>query len=241
MDGASNDVVMSIFPSKPTPGALTVFVRPDKVEEIKQLEKEPTLRMWEVRAFVSDHSLLAGTAIAALKERGNHSLFVNPEENPLWIYLHAGGRNAVYYGLFNGPDGRLDYIAVKVHSKLPSNALLLARGPINALLDVIVRDHPMPLVIPRLELMSPISGDMLLSECQLPEARGIMMGPLGGMVQAVPFAPYDALYREALASPSPFYRHADGRCMKAPTSFVATFEKNARNGSYLQNCHLTPL
>ncbi len=206
MDGASNDVVMTIFPSKPTPGALTVFVRPDKVEEIKQFEKEPTLRMWEVRAYVSDHALLAGTAFAALKERGNHSLFVNPKENPLWIYLHAGGRNAVYYGLFNGLDGRLDYIAVKVHSKLPSNALLLARGPINALLDVIVRDHPMPLVIHRLELMSPISGDMLLSECQLPEARGIMMGPLGGIVQAVPFAPYDALYREALASPSPFYR-----------------------------------
>jgi len=84
----------------------------------------------------------------------------------------------VYYGLFNGPDGRLEYIAVKVLSKLPSNALLLARGPINALLDVIVRDHPMPLVIHRLELMSPISGDILLSECQLPEARGIMMGPL---------------------------------------------------------------
>jgi hypothetical protein len=130
MDGASNDVVMSIFPSNPTPGALTVFVRPDKVEEIKQLEKEPTLRMWEVRAYVSDHALLAGTAFAALKERGNHSLFVNPNENPLWIYLHAGGRNAVYSGLFNGLDGKLDYIAVKVQSKLPSNALLLARGPI---------------------------------------------------------------------------------------------------------------
>jgi hypothetical protein len=64
----------------------------------------------------------------------------------------------------------------------------------------------MPLVIHRLELMSPTSGDMLLSECQLPEARGVMMGPLGSIVQAVPIAPYDALYREALASPSPFYR-----------------------------------
>ena len=207
MDGAKNEeVVMSVFPSNPTPGALTVFVRPDKVEEIKQLEKEQTLRMWEVRAYLSDHAVLGGTPFAALKERGNHSLYVNPKENPLWIYLHAGGRNAVYYGLFNGSDGRLEYIAVNVYSKLPSNAVLLARGPINALLDVIVRDHPMALVIHRLELISPTSGDVLLSECQLPEGRGIMMGPLGGIMQAVPFAPYDALYREALASPSPFYR-----------------------------------
>ena len=195
-----------IFPTNPTPGALVGIFRPDKVEEVNQLEKEHTLRMWEVRAYLSDHVLLAGTIFAALKERGNHSLFVNPKENPLWIYLHSGGRRAVYYGLFNEPDGKLDYIAVKVHAKLPSNALLLARGPINALLDVFVRNNPMPLLIHRLDLISPSSGEILISECLMPEARGVMMGPLGGIAQAVPFAPYDALYREALVSPSPFYR-----------------------------------
>jgi hypothetical protein len=87
---------------------------------------------------------------------------VNPSENPLWIYLHAGGRKAVYYGLFNDAKGRLDYITVKVQSALPSNALLLARGPINALLDVMVRNYPMPLLIQRLDLMSPTVGDVLL-------------------------------------------------------------------------------
>jgi hypothetical protein len=206
MNGTTNDVVMSLFPANPTPGALTAFARPEKVDEVKKLEEERTMKMWEVRAYVSDHVPLAGNPPVMLRERGNHLLHVNPKENPLWIYLHAGGRNAVYYGLFNGPDGRLDYIAVKVHSKLPSNALLLARGPINALLDVLVRDHPMPLLIHRLDLLSPTSGEVLLSECLLPEARGVLMGPLGGIAQAVPFAPYDALYREALVSPSPFYR-----------------------------------
>jgi hypothetical protein len=131
---------------------------------------------------------------------------VNPSENPLWIYLHAGGRKAVYYGLFNDVKGRLDYIAVKVQSALPSNALLLARGPINALLDVMVRNYPMPLLLQRLDLMSPTVGDVLPSECLVPEPRGVSIGPLGGIAQATPFAPYDALYREALTSPSPFYR-----------------------------------
>jgi hypothetical protein len=34
----------------------------------------------------------------------------------------------------------------------------------------------------------------------------VAVGPLGGILQAVPFAPYDALYREALTTASPFYR-----------------------------------
>lgn len=206
MSEKQNEGVLNIFPPNATTGALSVFIRADEVEEVKKLEEERTLKMWEVRAYLSDHAVLAGTPFAPLKERGNQLLRVKPEENPLWIYLHAGGRRAVYYGLFNGPDGKLDYIAVKVRTKLPSNALLLARGPINALLDVLVRDHPMPLLIHRLDLISPISRAVLISECLMPQARGVMMGPLGGIVQAVPFAPYDALYREALVSPSPFYR-----------------------------------
>lgn len=198
--------MLGIFPPSATPGALTVFIPADKAEELKRLEAERSPKMWEVRAYLSDHALLAGNPFEALNERGNHSLSVNPKENPLWIYLHSGGRHAVYYGLFNGPDGKLDYIVVKVHSKLPSNALLLARGPINALLDVLVRNNPMPLMIHRLELISPASGDVLITECLMPQPNGVVIGPFGGIAQAVPFAPYDALYREVLVSPSPFYR-----------------------------------
>jgi hypothetical protein len=40
----------------------------------------------------------------------------------------------------------------------------------------------------------------------IPEPRGVSIGPLGGIMQDSPFAPYDALYREALISHSPFYR-----------------------------------
>lgn len=47
---------------------------------------------------------------------------------------------------------------------------------------------------------------MLISEFLIPERNGVALGPLGGIMQAVPFAPYDALYREALTTASPFYR-----------------------------------
>jgi hypothetical protein len=185
---SNQKMVLGLYPEMPTPGALGVVTSPDKMEEIKELEKERELRPWEVRAYLSDHVPLAGNLSETLQRTGVHFLHVNPKENPLWIYLHAGGRRAVYYGLFNDAAGKLDYIAVKVQTRLPSIAIMLARGPLNALLDVMVRNNPMPLIIRKLDLISPRNGEVLLSECLIPEARGVEIGPLGGIMQAPPFA-----------------------------------------------------
>jgi len=197
---------ISVFPQEPSSGAIGAFSKFRKLEQVKQLEQERIARTWEVRAYISDHVPLTGGADDVLSRPGYHLFRVNPNENPLWIYLHSGGRNAVYYGLFGDETGRLKYISVSVESGLPSNALLLARGPINALLDVFTRDSGMPITVQRLELMSPLDGEVLISEFLIPERNGVILGPLGGIVQAPPFAPYDALYREALTTASPFYR-----------------------------------
>jgi len=197
---------MLISPAEPTPGAIGAFAKFEKLAQIRQLEQEQLVRVWEVRAYISDHVPLAGGADAALARPGYHLLHINQNENPLWIYLHSGGRNAVYYGLFGDQAGKLSYITVNVESRLPSNALLLARGPINALLDVFTRDSNMPLTVQRMDLMSPTDCDVLISELLIPSRNGVVLGPLGGIMQAVPFAPYDALYREALTTASPFYR-----------------------------------
>lgn len=198
------DANILVFPAEPTTGALGAFAKYEKLEQIKRLEQERITRTWEVRAYISDHVPLAGGADAALARPTYHLLHLN--ENPLWIYLHSGGRNAVYYGLFGDEVGKLRYVTVGVESRLPSNALVLARGPVNALLDVFTRDSSMPLTVQRLEVMSPLDGDVLISEFLIPQRNGIILGPLGGIMQAVPFAPYDALYREALTTTSPFYR-----------------------------------
>jgi hypothetical protein len=200
------DANILVFPREPSTGAIGAFAKYDKSEQIRRLEQERTSRRWEVRAYISDHVPLAGGADDALSRPGYHLLHVNPNENPLWIYLHSGGRNAVYYGLFGDETGKLKYITVSVESKLPSNALLVARGPINALLDVFTRNSNMPLIVQRLDLVSPLDGEVLISEFMIPERGGVVLGPLGGIMQAVPFAPYDALYREGLTTASPFYR-----------------------------------
>ena len=193
-----------IHPLEPSPGALGVFCTQAKAQEVRQLEQQREMRTWEVRGVISDHVPLAGDAAAALGRSSFHLFELN--ENPLCIYLHAGGRQAVYYELVAGPDHRLSYIAVRVECRLPSQALLLSRRPLNALLDVFTRDSNMPLILQRLELISPRDGERLLTEMLIPQRNGVRFGPLGGILQAVPFAPYDALYREALTTASPFYR-----------------------------------
>ncbi|HEV2245269.1 MAG TPA: methylamine utilization protein MauJ [Terriglobia bacterium] len=196
-----------VFPREPTPGALGVFAKYERVEEVRTLEAERLKRVWEVRAVLSDTIPLAGDAASSMTWQSNHLFYLN--EGSLWIYLHSGGRNAVYYELISDPadaGNRLKYIVVRVETRLPSHALTLARRPINALLDVFTRDSNMPLLIQRLELISPRDGAVLLTQTLVPHRGGVRLGPLGGIVQAVPFAPYDALYREALTNPSPFYR-----------------------------------
>ena len=193
------DADILVFPREPSTGAIGAFAKYQKLEQIAQLEQERITRTWEVRAYISDHAPLAGGADAVLARPVYHLLQLN--ENPLWIYLHSGGRNAVYYGLFGDEVGKLQYITVTVESRLPSNALLLARGPINALLDVFTRDWNMPLIVVRLDLISPRDSDVLISEFLIPERNGVALGPLGGIMQAVPFAPYDARLFSCRASP----------------------------------------
>lgn len=69
-----------------------------------------------------------------------------------------------------------------------------------------VRNLELPLVLTRLELVSPEDGEVIAYELVLPYRSGVRIGPFGGIDQLLPFPPYDAIYREAAVSGSPFYR-----------------------------------
>jgi hypothetical protein len=93
MENIDPTTLVGIFPNNPTPGA---FTKLGNVDEIQRLQGGRTLRRWEVRAYISDHVPLGGTA-SEISVRPYHNLLqVKASENPLWIYLQAGGRNAVY-------------------------------------------------------------------------------------------------------------------------------------------------
>lgn len=203
-DAETPDRFILIEPREPVPGTLAVLARESKVREIQELQATRTPRIWRVRGVISDSAPLCGDGNDAVTRPTYHNFFLN--ENPISIYLHAGGRNAVYYDLIGDANGHLESIEVRVESAILDNALLLARKPINALLDAFARNSPMPLVVQRLELLSPADGSVLAYELILPCRAGVRFGPLGGILQRPIFAAYDALYREAITSCSPYYR-----------------------------------
>lgn len=168
------------------------------------MQKNSSPVTWQVRAIVSDHTPLAGTFAQVLSRAPEHLIQLN--ENPLSIYLHHGGDDAVYFDFVADDSGRLKHIEVEVDTSSPGKALLLARKAVNQLLDALSRPNRLPITIQRLEVLSPRDGQPLAYQLLLPHYGAVRMGPLGGIWQYPVFAPYDAIFREAITSSSPFYR-----------------------------------
>jgi hypothetical protein len=204
MSAETSDNYLVAFPPNPSPGSSGVLIPEKCRREIAELENARQVRLWTVRAVISDHVPLAGTIDSVLSRPSHHSLVLN--ENPLTIYVHRGGLSAVYFDLYSGPDNRLSHIDVRVETDLPDRAILLAWEPFGALLDGIARNYFLPLVISRLELLSPTTGEAIAYNLILPNAGGLSIGPLGGIQVEPAFVPIDAIWREALNSSSPFYR-----------------------------------
>jgi hypothetical protein len=79
-------------PYAPKPGMLAAMARPERLEEIKELETSGRKIVWKVRGIISDSVPLSGEILEALKRPAHNLLFLN--EDPLTIYLHAGGKRA---------------------------------------------------------------------------------------------------------------------------------------------------
>ncbi len=100
-----------VFPPQPTAGVSGICIPEEHHAEIARLEGERKVRLWTVRAIISDHVPLAGELEDAIRRPIQHSLILN--ENPLTIYVSQNGRNAVYYDLKGGADNRLSHIELR--------------------------------------------------------------------------------------------------------------------------------
>jgi hypothetical protein len=192
------------FPPNPLAGISGICIPEQHYEEVARLENEKKVRLWTVRAIVSDHVPLAGGLEDVMQRPLQHYLMLN--ENPLIIYVSQNGRNTVYFDLRGGTDNRLSHVELRVETDLPDKAIKLSWKPFNSLLDHIARVYSLPLIITRLELLSPISGEIIAFNLLLPNSSRLLMGPLGGVVLDPAFMAVDAVWREALVSSSPFYR-----------------------------------
>jgi hypothetical protein len=180
-----------VFPSQPSAGVSGICIPEKHLAEIGRLESERKVLLWTVRAIISDHVPLYGELEDAFRRHSQHSLSLN--QNPLTIYVSLNGKKPDYFDLIGGKDNKLWHIDVRVETDLPDRAILLAWEPFSTLLDSIVRTHPLPLIISRLELLSPDSGEVIAYNLLLPNSAGLSMGPLGGIVVQPAFIPVDAI------------------------------------------------
>jgi hypothetical protein len=194
-----------VDPRNPLPCSLGVVAPESRVEDLARIEREGVERTFLVRAVLSVHVPLSGS-IAEILNRPSHNK-VAVTGHKLTIYLHHGGRNAVYFDLVGaGPADWLEYVEVVVQSRYPSNCFWAARTAVSQLLDSMMRPMWLPLTIQRLDLY--VAGDdrLLCHQLILPFTDGNRWGPLGGIHQYPFLAPYEALVREAITTGSPFYR-----------------------------------
>lgn len=125
-----------LYPNAKWEGCLTAVCRGDEaVKRTHALEQTPQLQKFRVRATLTDVIPLTGELDELLGLRQFKSIRLN--EDPLEIYLHHGGWNAVYYKLVGdgSADRYLAYIEVIVETNLPRAALALGRSAINKLLN----------------------------------------------------------------------------------------------------------
>lgn len=200
------DNFLVVQPTTPIPGCLAVVVKESKYQDIGNIEKDRRQRRYLARGFVSDHIPMHGNINELLETSSFHGIQLT--DNPTLIYLHHGGENAVYYDLRSDKDGFIEYIEVEVETDLPSNVFGPARTAINQLIDSIQRNFPIPLVVSRIDILLKGEAEPIAHQLMIPYSDSIIMrpNPIGGIHQYPAFSTYEGVLREAIVSPSPYYR-----------------------------------
>ncbi len=193
-----------VFPAAGVPGALAVVCSVRNAARVRALHAAATPTSYRVEAVVGSHVPLMGSLDALVSAAPVNSLSV--ADPPLPIYVHRGGRNAIYLDLQSTTGGPLSSVSVDVDADSPFAAFAGARSAANELLDVLMRRLWMPLVLVRLDLFGGGESEPLAHQLHLPFVGDVKIGPLGGFHQYPLFAEIESLAREAICSTSPYYR-----------------------------------
>lgn len=200
---AAIDDLRVLWPARAVPGAVAVVGTAEQAEILEQLRITAEELVYTVRVIVSDHIPLAGTLddVVAAKPKSSIAL----RNAPIAMYLHHGGRRAVYFGLSPSDEENLEAFEVEVQTASPLSAFQAARTEANQLLDTLMRGVWLPLIIARLELLDS-ERRILARQLALLFSSGMQIGPIGGIHQYPIFSELEAIAREAICATSPYYR-----------------------------------
>ena len=200
----ADDQLGIVWPHQAVPGSLAIVSTKLHVARLQELQAAQGGTLYQVHAVVGDHIPLVGGLGDIINYRPANGLTVN--EPPLTIYLHHGGRDAVFLDLNAFDDGALSEISVEVEAGSPPEAFAAARSAVNELLDVLMRRLWLPLVLTRLDLHVGDEANPIAHQVHVPFAGGLSVGPLAGIHQYPLFSELESLAREAICTTSPYYR-----------------------------------
>lgn len=177
-----------------------------RLREVCLLDFNKNRTTFTVRAFLSDNAEVSYPLEEAVRRPS--SVSISLLQDVVTLFNHRGGQRAVFFDLVRGSDGKLAHILVGVSARRPDLALTYGRAEINRLLDRFSADaqHSHPFSIQRLELLSPIDGEVIAYQIMIPFSGLTRIGQISGFRPAGLFAGHHAMFREAINNPSPFYR-----------------------------------
>lgn len=194
------------LPNPAFPGEQTMIFRDSRTRELVTLSMSKERRMLRTRAVLTDqHHPLNCSLEELLAFRPANQ--VRLTDGPFSVWKHYGGHRAVFFDLCADEKGNLASIEVEVSAVKPELALAYARAAVNQLLDSLTATVPHPIVIQRLELLSPANNnDVLAYQVTMPCQSSANLPRFGGIGPSGAFTGVEAVLREAFTNPSPYYR-----------------------------------
>ena len=180
--------------------------RNSHTRELVMLGMAKERRVFRVRAIVTDQAQALNSSLEEILAFQPHNRLPLTDGN-FSLWKHYGGTRAVFYDLCGDQIGNLSAIEVEVSAIRPELALAYARAAVNQLLDSLTATVPHPIVIQRLELLSPdVKETVLAYQITMPHQCVTNLPRTGGILPSRTFSGIEAVLREALTNPSPYYR-----------------------------------
>ncbi len=205
-DGAESLDQLWLPPFTALPGTQTMIYRDSRTRELVTLSMAKTRLVYRVRAIVTDQYHSLNCSLEDLLAFQPQNRLPLPDGN-FSLWKHYGGSRAIFYDMRCDQKGNLSAIEVEVSAVRPELALAYARAAVNQLLDNLTATVPHPVVIQRLELLSPSDNQSVLAyQITMPHQCSTNLPRIGGFLPNRPFSGIEAVLREALTNPSPYYR-----------------------------------
>ena len=182
-------------------GNVEVIIPESSRSQIQEIQKDPKERLYLGRAYLSSIYDNTKPYDEILKFSG--ATLIKMSEKVLRFYINWQNSGVVFTFRCNSQK-MLNRVEAYTKGTLPSNALDIFKSALYTLIDRLVYILKCPMYVQGIVLL--INNKPLFYELPITFAGEKIINYGGGFNSVQWFAPLDSLEREAICSPSPFYK-----------------------------------